>query len=136
MRLLSVRSFPPRFALWNMGSLIGDLYQATLQYPCPFLITLGVHVLGRRGDAQLGLPEGRARAPPTPPATWPASCPTCRSARPTGTSCCKALDDGQQLVDLQHQVALFAPPEAIARAEQAARAIFRRAGLRALHATR
>ena len=45
LRLLSVRSFPARFALWNMGSLIGDLYQATLQYPCPFMITLGVHVL-------------------------------------------------------------------------------------------
>ena len=34
-----------RYALWNMGSLIGDLYQATLQYPCPFMLTLGVHVL-------------------------------------------------------------------------------------------
>jgi len=33
LRLLSVRSLPPRFALWNMGSLIGDLYQGTLQYP-------------------------------------------------------------------------------------------------------
>ena len=40
----------------------------------------------------------------------------------------KAMDDGQQLVDLVHQVALFAPAEEINRAEQAARSIFRARG--------
>jgi len=45
VRLLSIKNFPPRFSLWNMGALIGDLYQGPLQYPCPFLITLGVHIL-------------------------------------------------------------------------------------------
>ena len=56
LRLLSVRSFPARFALWNMGSLIGDLYQATLQYPCPFMITLGVHVLDAETTRSWALP--------------------------------------------------------------------------------
>jgi conjugal transfer ATP-binding protein TraC len=32
----------------------------------------------------------------------------------------KAMDDGQQLVDLHHQVALFAPLRDMARAEQSA----------------
>jgi conjugal transfer ATP-binding protein TraC len=40
----------------------------------------------------------------------------------------KAMDDGQQLVDLHHQVALFAPMRDMARAEQSARSIFRARG--------
>ena len=37
------------------------------------------------------------------------------------------MDDGQQLVDLNLQLALFSEPQAV-RAEQAARAIFRARG--------
>ena len=44
-RFYSIKSFPERFALWQMGSLIGDLMQPALQYSAPFLITLGVHML-------------------------------------------------------------------------------------------
>jgi conjugal transfer ATP-binding protein TraC len=44
-RFYSIKSFPERFALWQMGSLIGDLMQPALQYNAPFLITLGVHIL-------------------------------------------------------------------------------------------
>jgi conjugal transfer ATP-binding protein TraC len=40
----------------------------------------------------------------------------------------KAMDDGQQLVDLVHQVAIFAPADGIAHAEQATRSIFRARG--------
>ncbi len=43
-RFSSIKSFPERFALWQMGSLIGDLMQPALQYSTPFLLTLGVHL--------------------------------------------------------------------------------------------
>ncbi|MFN6993288.1 MAG: TraC family protein [Aquincola tertiaricarbonis] len=41
-RFYSIKSFPERFALWQMGSLIGDLMQPALQYSAPFLLTMGV----------------------------------------------------------------------------------------------
>ena len=44
-RFYSIKSFPEHFALWQMGSLIGDLMQPALQYTAPFLLTMGAHVL-------------------------------------------------------------------------------------------
>jgi hypothetical protein len=120
MRLLSVRSFPQRFALWNMGSLIGDLYQATLQYPCPFMITLGVHVLDAEATRNWAYLKA-ARATTNATSYMARFLPDMQERKADWDIVLKALDDGQQLVDLQHQVALFAPPEAMARAEQAAR---------------
>lgn len=127
MRLLSVRSFPPRFALWNMGSLIGDLYQATLQYPCPFMITLGVHVLDAEATRNWAYLKA-ARATTNATSYMARFLPDMQERKADWDIVLKALDDGQQLVDLQHQVALFAAPEAMARAEQAARSIFRARG--------
>ena len=88
LRLMSVRAFPPRFALWNAGSLIGDLYQGTLQYPCPFLLTLGVHVLDAEATRNWAFLKA-ARATTNATSYMARFCPTCRSARPTGTSCSK-----------------------------------------------
>lgn len=127
MRLLSVRSFPPRFALWNMGSLIGDLYQATLQYPCPFMITLGVHVLDAEATRNWAYLKA-ARATTNATSYMARFLPDMQERKADWDIVLKALDDGQQLVDLQHQVALFAAPEAMARGEQAARSIFRARG--------
>lgn len=127
MRLLSVRSFPPRFALWNMGSLIGDLYQATLQYPCPFMITLGVHVLDAEATRNWAYLKA-ARATTNATSYMARFLPDMQERKADWDIVLKALDDGQQLADLQHQVALFAAPEAMARAEQAARSIFRARG--------
>ena len=127
LRLLSVRSFPPRFALWNMGSLIGDLYQATLQYPCPFMITLGVHMLDAQATRNWAYLKA-ARA--TTNATSPMArfLPDLQERKADWDIVLKAMDEGQQLVDLQHQVALFANRADMARAEQSARSIFRSRG--------
>ncbi len=127
LRLLSVRSFPPRFALWNMGSLIGDLYQGTLQYPCPFLLTLGVYVLDPEATRNWAYLKA-ARATTNATSTMARFLPDLQERKADWDIVLKSLDDGQQLVDLNHQVALFAPAEDITRAEQAARAIFRARG--------
>lgn len=127
LRLLSVRSYPPRFALWTMGSLIGDLYQATLQYPCPFLITLGVHVLDAEATRNWAYLKA-ARATTNATSYMARFLPDMQERKADWDIVLKAMDDGQQLVDLHHQVALFAPPQEMARAEQAARSIFRARG--------
>ena len=127
LRLLSVRSFPPRFALWNMGSLIGDLYQGTLQFPCPFLLTLGVHVLDPEATRNWAYIKA-ARATTNATSYMARFLPDLQERKADWDIVLKALDDGQQLVDLHHTVALFAPAEEVTRAEQSARAIFRARG--------
>jgi conjugal transfer ATP-binding protein TraC len=127
LRLLSVRSFPPRFALWNMGSLIGDLYQATLQYPCPFMITLGVHVLDPEATRNWAYLKA-ARATTNATSYMARFLPDMQERKADWDIVLKAMDDGQQLVDLQHQVALFAPLRDMARAEQSARSSSARVG--------
>jgi len=127
LRVLSVRALPPRFALWNMGNLIGDLYQGTLQYPCPFLLTLGVHVLDAEATRNWAFLKA-ARATTNATSYMARFLPDLQERKADWDIVLKSLDAGQQLVDLYHQVALFAPPEEMTRAEQAARAIFRARG--------
>jgi len=127
LRLLSVRSFPQRYALWNMGSLIGDLYQATLQYPCPFMITLGVFVLDPEATRSWAYLKA-ARATTNATSYMARFLPDMQERKADWDIVLKAMDDGQQLVSLHHQVALFAPITDMARAEQSARSIFRSRG--------
>jgi len=127
LRLMSVRSFPPRFALWNAGSLIGDLYQSTLQYPCPFLLSLNVQVLDPDRSRNWAYLKG-ARATTNASSAMARFLPDLQARKSDWDIVMKALDDGQQLVDLGLQVALFARPTQGTRAEQAARAIFRARG--------
>ncbi|MES2353144.1 MAG: type IV secretion system protein TraC [Pseudomonadota bacterium] len=127
MRMLSVKTFPVSFSLWQAGGLIGDLYQAALQYPCPFLITLGVHVLDPETSKQHAYIKG-ARATTNAESYMAKLLPEFREKKIDWDIALKALDNGEQLVSLYHQLALFAPPEEMARAEQAARAIWRSRG--------
>ena len=127
LRLLSARSLPPRLALWNMGSLIGDLYQNTLQFPCPYLITLGVKVLEGESSRQWAMIKS-ARATTNAGSYMARFLPDLQERKNDWDIVIRALDEGRQLVALYHEIALFAPPQEITRAEQAARAIFRARG--------
>ena len=127
IRLLSIKNFPPRFALWNMGALIGDLYQGALQYPCPFMITLGVHVLEQEATKNWAYLKA-ARATTNATSYMARFLPDLHDKKEDWDTVLKSLGDGQQLVDLYHEVALFAHPTQITRAEQTARAIWRSRG--------
>jgi conjugal transfer ATP-binding protein TraC len=127
LRLLSIKSLPPRFALWNMGALIGDLYQGALQYPCPFLITLGVHVLEPEATKNWAFLKA-ARATTNASSYMARFLPDLREKKEDWDTVLKALGDGQHLVDTYHELALFAHPGNITRAEQTARAIWRSRG--------
>lgn len=127
LRLMSVRAYPPRFALWNAASLIGDLYQATLQYPCPFLLTLGVHVLDAEATRNWAFLKA-ARATTNATSYMARFLPDLQERKADWDIVLKAIDAGQQLVDLNLQLALFTEPRAAMHAEQAARAIFRARG--------
>ncbi len=63
LRFYSIKSFPERFGLWQMGSLIGDLMQPALQYNVPFLLHHGRAGAGSEHDAQYRHGQPRACHP-------------------------------------------------------------------------
>ena len=127
LRMLSVKAYPANFALWQVGGLIGDLYQAALQYPCPFIITLGVHLLEPDSSKQQAYIKS-ARATTNAESYMAKLLPEFRDKKVDWDIALKALDSGQQLVSLYHQLTLLAPPDEMARAEQSARAVWRSRG--------
>ncbi len=125
--LLSVKTYPPRFALWQTGGLIGDLYQASLQIPCPFVVTLGVHVPDPDAAKRRAYIKG-ARATTNAESYMAKLLPEFREKKADWDIVMKALDNGQQMVDLYQQIMLLAPPADMSRCEQAARAVWRSRG--------
>jgi conjugal transfer ATP-binding protein TraC len=126
-RCYSVKSFPERFALWQMNGLIGDLMQPALQYSCPFLISMGVHipdpttirtvVMANHVRAAQNARSKMAQVMPDVPRKledWQAAADT--------------LDQGGQIVNLYHQLALFTTPGDATTAEENAKVIWRGRG--------
>lgn len=128
-RFHSIKSFPERFALWQMGSLIGDLMQPALQYSSPFLLTLGVHVLDPN-LARSVVTANHVRATQNARSSMAAVMPDVGRKLQDWAAAAHALDTGSSLVSLYHQLAVFAPPEKAAAAQEAASAIWRGRGFR------
>ena len=45
MRHFGVHRYPKRKHLWEMGDVIGAMFDDALQYPCPYIITCGIYTL-------------------------------------------------------------------------------------------
>lgn len=122
-RLYSVNGYPEQFPMWAMGNLIGDAYQAQLGYPCPFLITMGVHVLDQAGNKSMAQMKG-TRA--TTNATSPMArfMPEYQDKKRDWDIVNRSYADGKGEVDMYHQVLLMAPPGEIEAAENAAKSIW------------
>ena len=124
LRFLSVQRTPKQFALWGMGSLIGDLYQDTLQVPCPFLITMGVVIPDQKAMASAATIE-KAAAERDAGGDFAKFSPAMGEKTAEWTHALKALSDGGKLVWNYHQIVLFARPGEGRRAEGAMRDVWK-----------
>jgi conjugal transfer ATP-binding protein TraC len=126
-RYYSIKSFPERFALWQMGSLIGDLMQPALQYSAPFLLTTGVHVLDPNATKSVVM-ANHLRATQNAKSKMADVMPDVGKKLQDWTAAADAIDTGGSLVSLYQQLAIFTSPEKAVAAHEAANAIWRGRG--------
>lgn len=126
-RFYSIKSFPERFALWQMGSLIGDLMQPALQYSAPFLLTMGVHVLDPNVTKSVVM-ANHVRATQNAKSKMADVMPDVNKKLQDWTAAADAIDTGGSLVSLYHQLAIFSTPEKAVSAHETANAIWRGRG--------
>ena len=126
-RFLSIKSFPQRFALWRMGSLIGDLMQPPLQYSAPFLLTMGVHILDH-AETRSAIASNHFRANQNAGSKLADIMPDVEQKREDWKAAASAADAGGRLVSMYHQLAIFTSPDEAPQACETARAIWRASG--------
>jgi conjugal transfer ATP-binding protein TraC len=126
-RFYSIKSFPEHFALWQMGSLIGDLMQPALQYTAPFLLTMGAHVLDPNVTRSV-VTANHVRATQNAKSKMADVMPDVGKKLQDWTAAADAIDTGGSLVSLYHQLAIFSPPELAVSAHETANAIWRGRG--------
>jgi len=126
-RFYSIKSFPERFALWQMGSLIGDLMQPALQYTAPFLLTMGVHVLDPNVTKSV-VTANHVRATQNAKSKMADVMPDVGKKLQDWAAAAEAIDTGGSLVSLYHQLAIFSPPDRAVSAHETANAIWRGRG--------
>ncbi|MHB8697651.1 MAG: TraC family protein [Sulfuricaulis sp.] len=124
LRCYSVKNYPELSTLWEMNGLIGDQIQQSLQYPCPFLLVMGVHILDyekAKNTAQMK----SARATTNSTSQMAKFMPDMAVKKKDWDIAMRSLSEGQSLVSLYHQLLLFADDETAQSAEHAAYAVFR-----------
>ena len=126
-RFYSIKSFPERFALWQMGSLIGDLMQPALQYSTPFVITMGVHILDPN-QMRTAVQANHVRATQNAGSKMANVMPDVGKKLQDWRAAADAIDVGGALVSMYHQIAIFTRPETAVRAEESTKAIWRARG--------
>jgi conjugal transfer ATP-binding protein TraC len=127
IRFFSVKSFPQRFSLWRMGALIGDLMQGALQYPSPFLLTMGVHVLDPN-TTRTQVTANHIRATQNAESKMARVMPDTTKKAEDWTAAANVIDAGGALVTMYHQLALLCEPRRAVQVSEAAKAIWRNAG--------
>lgn len=134
VRFLSVKSYPREFALWQAGSLVGDQFQVALQYPCPFMVTLGVHVPDQDAMKTLAFAKS-ARASQMQGSDMGRLMPEWADKAADWQLAMAATGRGEFLVKMYHQIALFSSPDTVNAAEHATRAIWRARGFELVNDT-
>jgi conjugal transfer ATP-binding protein TraC len=127
MRALSVKTYPMEMSLNRMVQLLGSPYNDRAQYTGPFVITAGFSFLDYdREKNRVQLRAARAQQNAEGPLAR--YMPQLLDIASDWKMLQEAYDVGLGSVKMYHQVLVYARPEAIDEAEQAAKAIWREAG--------
>lgn len=127
LRFMSVQRTPKNFAMWGMSALVGDMFQDSLQVPCPFLITMGVSVPDQDSMSTTALAD-KAQAERNATGDLAKYSPGMADRNVDWNNALKALAGGGKLVWCYHQLVLFGRPGQLARAESAVRDLWRARG--------
>jgi len=123
LRMMVVDKYPERNALWNMGMLIGDLFQPALQVPCPYSITLGTWI-GDQNKEKAGATVNSIKAEKDAQSEMAQIDPGMTKKAKEWAATRKALNDGRKMLDAYMCVGLYANPKLANRAQNAMRNIF------------
>lgn len=126
-RLYTATSYPDEFPLWAMGNVIGDFYETQMGYPCPFVITIGVHTLERESNKAIAQLKG-VRATTNATSQMARFMPEYKDQKRAYDIIGQAYKENGGEVEMYHQVLLMARPEDIDSSERAAQQLWRRAG--------
>ncbi len=127
VRFLSVQRTPKKFGLWGMGGLVGDLFQDTLQVPCPFMVTMGIVMPDQKAMGTSAAAE-KMNADRNAKSEFASISPTMIDKNQDWTRALQAMSAGGKLVWMYHQVMLLARPGEAQRAESALRDVWRARG--------
>lgn len=128
-RFYVVSSYPEKFALWRMGALVGDTLQNTLQYPCPFLITMGVQFRDP-GEVKSHTTANQLRASQNAESKMASMMPDLREKKEDWDAALREVNTSGMLPRIYHTLGLFGKADDIQRAEAMAEGIWRDQGFR------
>lgn len=123
-RFYSVKSYPTAFPIQAVRGLLGDYFQPSLQYATPFCITMSLTTLDHENFktyAQLK----QARAVSNSQSMLARFMPELSEQRRDWDLVVQSLSQGGSMVKCHHQLMIFGEPKIMAKAEQAAKAVWR-----------
>jgi len=128
IRCLSIDEYPNEWILHGMGSLIGDMFNNWQQYPCPFLLSLNLHIQDQGHSMRANIKSDRtARLANSKLGKW---LPLLRETYQDWEYSKQRLAQRDCLVESLFQVVLFTKPDDSLAAENSVKGLFRAKGWR------
>lgn len=108
MRTFGIMRYPQRKELYEMGDIVGAMYDDTLQYPCPYIITTGIYTLDpNQAETTANLKNMRAKQNAN--SSQAKYQPEFADIARDWESVIHHLNNGGQMCELYHTVSLIAP---------------------------
>lgn len=116
-RCFTVKNYPKVMSQWKMGDAIGQLFNSSLQIPCPYLISLNIHLIDpEKANAKVQTKilgkDSKANSQLT---KW---LPSLGREYQDWKFIRERITEGDKLVSTFYEVILFSPEKHINRAER------------------